>query len=162
MSSLQVKLDDQILQVEIAQLSDEMVRVQVNGVPVNVRVPPSGANAAPEWLVIGDRPYEVILDREHASLRWQDQIHHVQVHDLDGSDGHVPSADGRVKAPIPGVVTRILVEQGQPVEMGQTLLILEAMKMENQIRAPRAGVVSNLNTMVGRGVMLGELLAEIK
>jgi biotin carboxyl carrier protein len=47
------------------------------------------------------------------------------------------------------------------VEVGQPILVLEAMKMENEIRAPRAGVVSRLDIVPGQGVALHEVLAEI-
>lgn len=161
MSSLQVKLDNEVMQVEIPDLSESTVQAQVNGAAVTVRIPTNGSAVLPEWLVIGDKPYEVVLDREFKSLRWQEQIHQVQVRDLDVTTGHTTGSDGRVKAPIPGVISRVLVEQGQHVETGQTLLILEAMKMENQVRAPRPGVITTLNVGVGRAVALGELLAEI-
>lgn len=161
MNSLQIKLDDEILEVEIQDLSGAAVQATVNGVPVQVRIPASDPTVPPEWLVIADRPYEVALDREFKSLHWQEQIHQVQVHDLDVAAEHTFAADGRVRAPIPGVISRVFVEPGQQVEMGQTLLILEAMKMENQVRAPRRGVVTTLHATLGRPVVLGELLAEI-
>jgi biotin carboxyl carrier protein len=55
----------------------------------------------------------------------------------------------------------LLVSQGQPVEIGQPLLVLEAMKMENQIRAPRAGIVDQLPVAVGQNVGLDTVLVEI-
>ncbi|MDL1896866.1 acetyl-CoA carboxylase biotin carboxyl carrier protein subunit [Anaerolineae bacterium CFX7] len=71
------------------------------------------------------------------------------------------SGDGRVKAPIPGIVTQIFVQVGDAVTLGQPLLILEAMKMENQIRAPRDGTLASVNVSAGEGVTLGQLLVEL-
>ena len=55
----------------------------------------------------------------------------------------------------------MLVCVGQAVETGQPLLVLEAMKMENQICAPRAGTVEHLNVEIGQSVALNAVLAEI-
>ena len=71
------------------------------------------------------------------------------------------SGDGRVKAPIPGLVTKVCIERGDQVEAGEPLLVLEAMKMENEITAPRNGTVSELNVSVGQVVALHEVLVEI-
>lgn len=63
-----------------------------------------------------------------------------------------------IEAPMPGNIWKIMVEEGQEVKEGQVLLILEAMKMENDILAPRDGVVSILNTKEGSAVSTGEKL----
>jgi biotin carboxyl carrier protein len=66
-----------------------------------------------------------------------------------------------VKAPIPGLVTRILAEAGEKVQAGQTLLILEAMKMENEIRAPFDGVLRSIPVSAGQTVARNQVLAEV-
>jgi biotin carboxyl carrier protein len=71
------------------------------------------------------------------------------------------STDARIKAPIPGVIVRLLVEVGQEVAADQPVLVLEAMKMENEIRAARAGTVASMHVQPGQSVKLHELLAEI-
>ena len=65
------------------------------------------------------------------------------------------------KAPIPGLIARVLVAPGQTVEVGEPLLVLEAMKMENEIRAARAGVVQEIAVSEGETVVLGDLLVEV-
>ena len=67
-----------------------------------------------------------------------------------------------MKAPIPGLITRVLVEPGAQVGAGQALLILEAMKMENEIRAPFDGVVSSVPVTTGQTVIRNQVLAEVK
>jgi glutaconyl-CoA/methylmalonyl-CoA decarboxylase subunit gamma len=66
-----------------------------------------------------------------------------------------------VKAPMPGTLVSYKVAKGQTVSAGQVILILEAMKMENEIVAPRAGVVAALCCNPGSSVNTGDVLAEI-
>ena len=67
-----------------------------------------------------------------------------------------------VIAPLAGSVFKILVNQGDEIEAGQVLLILEAMKMETEITAPNAGVVSAVHVAVGDSVQGGQALIEIE
>jgi len=70
--------------------------------------------------------------------------------------------EGRVSAILPGQITRIYVNAGEKVRSGQPLLVLEAMKMENEITAPRDGIVHALNVRPEQLVSKGELLLEIE
>ncbi len=72
------------------------------------------------------------------------------------------AAEGAVISPMHGVVLRVAVERGQPVAAGALLMIVEAMKMENEIVAPRAGVVASLGATVGATVDVGTVLATIE
>jgi len=63
-----------------------------------------------------------------------------------------------VESPMPGNIWKILVKEGQEVKSGDVLLILEAMKMENEILAPRDGVVASLTTSEGAAVNTGDKL----
>ncbi len=67
----------------------------------------------------------------------------------------------RVEAPMPGAIIDIAVSSGEGVEAGDVLLILEAMKMENEITAPRRGTVGDIHVKVGDTVSGGEPLMEI-
>jgi len=67
-----------------------------------------------------------------------------------------------VKSSIPGRVAQILCGKGDTVEAGQPLLVIEAMKMENEIRSPRAGVVEEISVEAGRKVETGELLVKLR
>lgn len=66
-----------------------------------------------------------------------------------------------VKAPMPGVVLKVQVQQGQAVKAGQVLVILEAMKMENEIMAPCDGAVTSVSVTKGAAVESGTLLCTI-
>ncbi len=67
-----------------------------------------------------------------------------------------------LRAPMPGLVLRVEVEAGRPVEAGDTLLVLEAMKMENAIKAPVAAVVSGIDVAQGQAVDKGALLVRFE
>lgn len=66
-----------------------------------------------------------------------------------------------VKAPLPGVITSIKVELGQSVKKGETVVVLEAMKMENNIAAENDGVVSGIAVQTGDSVLEGTVLITI-
>jgi len=70
-------------------------------------------------------------------------------------------ASGGVKSPMPGTVISFKVSQGQAVKRGDVLLILEAMKMENEIVAPADGTVKRLCVAAGAAVKAGEVLIEL-
>ncbi len=69
---------------------------------------------------------------------------------------------GRIEAPMPGRIVRVLVEKGQAVERDAPCVIIEAMKMENELRAPVAGTVVQVTAEVGAAVDAGALLCEIE
>ncbi len=66
-----------------------------------------------------------------------------------------------VTAPMPGTILNVLVKQGQAVKKGQVLVILEAMKMENEIVAPADGQVASISVDKGQNVNLGDSILEI-
>lgn len=72
------------------------------------------------------------------------------------------AAEAEVRAPMPGLVVRVLVEEGQEVAEGDGLLVLEAMKMENELRAPAGGTVTTLHAEEGASAGKGEVLVEIE
>ncbi|HEX8137626.1 MAG TPA: biotin/lipoyl-containing protein [Pyrinomonadaceae bacterium] len=73
-------------------------------------------------------------------------------------------ADGtaQIVAPMPGKVVRVLVEQGASVEAGEGLVVVEAMKMQNEMKSPRAGRVSVLHARAGATVNAGDVLVVIE
>lgn len=180
MSKLAVTLDDKTFYVETnstdltssewnIHVEDESVPVIIPGSDASLEIADQHAQResrehdAPrmEWLIINDRPYEINCDSELNWIRSQGRTYRVRLRDCDAPVARPLSTDGRIKAPIPGQISRILVEPGQRVEAGNTVLILEAMKMENHILAPRGGFVSSLHVELGQSVMLNQVLAEI-
>jgi len=76
--------------------------------------------------------------------------------------GRADTGEVNVKAPMPGLVTIVGVQPGDEVEQGQRLLVLEAMKMENELRAPRAGKVKAVNVQKGQTVEQNKVLLVIE
>ena len=72
-----------------------------------------------------------------------------------------PAGAETVKAPMPGNVLEVRVKDGQAVQAGDVLFILEAMKMENEIMAPAAGIVSGVAVQKGSAVATGAVLCHI-
>lgn len=73
--------------------------------------------------------------------------------DLETTGGEV-----QVKAPIPGLVVRVLVRTGDAIKAGQPIVILEAMKMENELRAVREGVIGDVKVKAGERVEQGAVI----
>ena len=78
-----------------------------------------------------------------------------------GSRGKSKKGD-IVTAAIPGRVLRVGVAPGEAISAGQSLLVLEAMKMENEVKAPRDGVVDSIAVTAGQAVNAGEVLARLR
>jgi biotin carboxyl carrier protein len=70
--------------------------------------------------------------------------------------------DQPVTAPMPGRVVRVLVAAGDEVAAGQGLVVVEAMKMENELRAPKTGKVKDVNFSAGTPVDAGKVLVVIE
>ena len=77
-----------------------------------------------------------------------------------GSDASAPTGE-RVTAPMPGTIISVNVNPGDMVKSGQVLMVLEAMKMENEILSPRDGKILSVNTTKGATVQSGTLLCVI-
>jgi biotin carboxyl carrier protein len=67
-----------------------------------------------------------------------------------------------ISAPMPGKIVRVLVEQGDFVEAGQGIVVVEAMKMQNELKSPKAGRVGSLSARAGESVNAGDTLATVE
>ncbi|PDW03863.1 acetyl-CoA carboxylase biotin carboxyl carrier protein subunit [Candidatus Viridilinea mediisalina] len=163
MSKLIIHLADQEFEVEINSPPDAegFTSVSVNGEALRVAIAPAASPDATEWAIVDTRPYEVLFDRDMRSVQSIHGRHELRIRDLEAGVARPRSGDGRIKAPIPGIIANVLVELGQNVSVGEPILILEAMKMQNEITAPRAGAITTLNVQPGQTVVLHELLVEI-
>jgi 3-methylcrotonyl-CoA carboxylase alpha subunit len=115
--------------------------------------------------LIDDEPVEaaVVLDGDEFVVSLHGESHTLRKPPPPTVDEAGPGADAAASltAPMPGTVVKVLVEEGQEVEEGQLLLVLEAMKMEQPVSAPHAGVVSSLPFAEGSLVPGGAVLVEL-
>jgi biotin carboxyl carrier protein len=161
MCRLAVAVDGYQHQVTV-QVTGSEISVSVDGTPVRVTLPDGSEGARqPEWVLIDDRPYEIVYERDLQWLRAWGGLHRLEVRDLEAGVEYPRRSDGRVKAPIPGQITRLMVVVGQVVALGDPLLVLEAMKMENVLRTPCAGEVRAVHVAPGQNVALNQVLVEI-
>jgi biotin carboxyl carrier protein len=164
MNKLTVTIDNKTFEVEVSAQRNSAGEYQVtlDGESLQVYVPDYATPEAVDWMIVDNRPYELLLSPDLRSVQLEGLRHTIQVRDKETRSVRPASGDGRIKAPIPGLIARINVEPDQMVEAGQTVLVLEAMKMENDIRAPRPGVVRQVHVKPGQTVILNEALVEIE
>ncbi len=105
-------------------------------------------------------PY--VIQGSTVNFHFDGEIYFVEVEDKSGRGRPRRQRDHSMEAPMPGVVLRILVQQGDVVAKGAPLLILEAMKMEHQLTAPREGTVASINCKEGELVQPGVELVTLK
>jgi acetyl/propionyl-CoA carboxylase alpha subunit len=165
MDKIEVFIDQQKFEIEIKSSlrASSTIEICVNGKMHSVSAPDWSLN--PEdwhWFEIDGKSFELDIDPELRWIRSVDGLHRVEPGKLDDTPVRPASGDGRVRAPIPGLITKVFVEGGQRVKRGDPLLILEAMKMENEISAPREGLVRKLAACAGKTMTLGEVMVEIE
>ena len=139
-------------------------RFRFEGVERSATVATAGAGVYS--ILIGARSYEAYVDHTGRGLVVSIGGNHfeIEIRDLRrwspkaASPGH---GIATLTSPMPGKVIRVLVAAGDVVEAGQGVLVVEAMKMQNEIKAPRSGHVLSLSARDGAIVAAGETLATI-
>jgi biotin carboxyl carrier protein len=118
-------------------------------------------------ILLGSRCFEVKIEESA-----QGYIASVAGHSYDvilrdprklshGPSGLAETGPRRLAAPMPGRVVRVLAEEGAEVVAGQGLVVVEAMKMQNEIKSPKAGLVKSVHVKEGASVGAGELLVVV-
>lgn len=164
-----VTVDGQVYEISI----DYPDRISVDGVEIPVDMRPVGGGQLYS-LLLGQVSHEVVVDLEGeqryvygvmvSGLRYEVRVQDERSRRLALADRSLRAPEGElgIKAPISGLVVRTLVGPGQGVIEGETLLILEAMKMENEIRAPREGTVHEVRVEPGTQVAAGQVLLTLR
>jgi biotin carboxyl carrier protein len=76
--------------------------------------------------------------------------------------GVVETGEFHLRAPMPGLIVAIPIEEGQPVKKGQVMLILESMKMQNELKAPRDGIIGRVRVKPGESVEQKQILLSVQ
>ncbi len=135
----------------------------VDGRPVAVDVKVLQAGVLS--LLIDGRQYRCVLDGDGVVIGGQRFGFEVaDPRSLQGRHGGGGGTDGPrpVKAPMPGRVVRVVVAVGDAVEEGQGLIVIEAMKMQNELKSPKAGRVGKIAVSVGDAVGSGDVLIVVE
>lgn len=133
-------------EVTLAETGPGLVRAQIGDRRVDFGWEPRPTGGG--RILLEGIPYDVELSDARAAL----PAEAIRA----AARGRPRSAE--VRAPLPGLVTRILAEPGQPVRKDQPILCLDAMKLENEISAPREGILRNVAVRPGQPVEKGQLL----
>jgi biotin carboxyl carrier protein len=104
------------------------------------------------------KPIAVIVGATHCSVTLSDPK---RLSSLTAAGAHGDDA-ARIIAPMPGKVVRVLVEVGSQVRAGDGIIVVEAMKMQNEMKSPKAGTVIALNVQTGATVNGGDVLVVIE
>jgi biotin carboxyl carrier protein len=151
--------------LEVQDLGDGRYRIQIDGSERIVDSQQTGQgtfsllidNATAEVSVMsrGDEFAVAVNGRTHRLKLLDERALRRRAGKAAGDGAH------EVRAAMPGKVVAVLIQKGATVERGQGLLVIEAMKMENEIAAPRSGTVTELRVSPGQAVEAGELLARV-
>jgi pyruvate carboxylase subunit B len=144
-------------------------RAQVDGVESVVHREPVPGTSLDQVMIDG-RAFTLSLEPDGLGRwtagvrgsRYEVSVVDERTHHVRSLVGTAATAAGQVlRAPMPGLVVRVLVEEGHQVSVGQGLVVLEAMKMENELKATGAGVVRNVRAVAGSTVEKGQALLDV-
>ena len=134
MKSFKYTINGNVYKVHISSVVDDIAEVEVNGTPYQVKM----EKPAKKQMVTLKRPAQAVISRPAAA-----------------------TTKGAVKSPLPGVILQVNCKVGDTVKRGQNLLVLEAMKMENNINADRDGKIIEIKVNKGDSVLEGADLVVI-
>lgn len=163
-----------------AKIDGKRFEVDINDTATEARFDGEMLNFDSIWLsdsrqnlniLLGGRSYDMRIEEQddHLLITYAGQRYACSVADKRIADlKHRTAASGRpqgktvVKSPMPGLVVKVLAEVGQDVKRGERLIVLEAMKMENDVKAPRDGKVAKIAVNTGDPVEGGRELLTIE
>jgi len=140
------KLDGRDLPLDVVSAQDGMLSLLLQGKSYEVKQETVGAE------------FNVVVGQERFSASVRDPRSFRSRRRSGASEQGVM----KIKAPMPGKVVRILAPAGSQVEMGQSVVVIEAMKMQNELKAPKTGVVKKISVAEGAAVEAGQALAEVE
>jgi len=146
MKKYNIKIHGTEYAVSIDKVEGKVAQVTLNGIPYEVEV--EGLITTPTRVA----PKKII---QAPALQSDTPV-------ARPSSSSVPTTAYLQKSPLPGIVLEVLVKEGDSINAGQTLMVLEAMKMENNIESDKGGVIEKVNIGKGDSVLEGDVLFTIK
>ena len=161
------EIEGEIFEVE---LNDELTEVQVNGSRSTVEIITQASGRI--LLRKGTKVYKIDnidIDGRKVSFSLNGSYFETIVKNEQellleklGFQADAVAREGQLKAPMPGKILELLVQEGDNVEENQPILILEAMKMENELKSPANGIISELHIQQGDSVEKNQKLLDIE
>lgn len=170
---LNVTINSRQHQVELARDSSPLIAT-VDNAPHEITIHDSpthrsAADGHTYLLSLANRIYEcrVTTGTDEMEIAVGNQIYHAHVSDpraLPTGAAATDAAGGRARltASMPGKIVRVMTEQGARVEAGESLVVVEAMKMQNEMKAPKSGTVVELHAEAGATVQAGDVLVVVE
>ena len=158
----QTKVNDSVFEIEITPSGE----IYLNGELRNVDF--EALDNALYSVLMETTSYEVVvesLEKNHYNILMGGRLFNATVLDerdmvLLGRRGLDADSTGEVviKSPMPGLIVQVLVEEGQTVQKGATIIILESMKMQNELKSPRDGTIQRISVVPGDTVEQNRIL----
>jgi biotin carboxyl carrier protein len=145
-SGWQCKLDGRELPLDVSSTQDGVLSLLIAGKSYEVKLENGASDTS---VIVGQERFATVV-RDPRSLRSRRPAE-------TGAEGIK-----KVTASMPGKVLRILAAPGTAVEAGQGVLVIEAMKMQNEMKSPKSGTVKKIYASEGAAVEAGQVLAEIE
>jgi biotin carboxyl carrier protein len=157
-------IDDKTFEIEVVderhiRIGDRLVEVDfesVSGQPVFSMILDGKSYEA--FVYQGEEDWEVLIRGRQYQVNVEDE-REKRLKTAGGSD--VSGGEFHLKAPMPGLVVAVLMEEGQEVKKGQVMLILESMKMQNELKAPRDGIIGRVRVKAGESVEQKQTLLSV-
>ncbi len=164
-----IAIDDQSIELDVTdEAGGAVVRHEDRELRVDLA---TVGSTGPYSLLLGDRSYEGYVELVEGGYRVilggqvfliaVEEAARARLHGLAGASHHHEGPTA-VAAPMPGLVIGLPVAVGQAVKRGETVVILQAMKMENELRAPRDGTVKEIKVSTGETVAMGQALLTLE
>ncbi|HDR91320.1 MAG TPA: biotin/lipoyl-binding protein [candidate division Zixibacteria bacterium] len=143
-----LRIADKDYKVKVAKIEGNLASVVIDGVEIEVVISQFGKK----------EDAEIRPRRKKKAVQVVEQAPAVTAPVAPASK----SNNEQVRAPIPGVILKLLVKEGDVVKAGQDIIVMEAMKMENQIQATLSGRIAKINVRVDDSVQQDDVLLEIE
>lgn len=162
----EVTINGQVKRVELSRQNDSWIcKLDGRELALNVQV----ISADVISILYEGKSFEARRDYSDALHRiWiQGEFYSAEVNDPRSFRGRKKRAgyeDGprKLTAPMPGKIVRVLLNEASEVEAGQGILVIEAMKMQNEIKSPKKGLIQKILAQAGASVNVGDLLAIVE
>lgn len=159
-----IKIEDKEFKGDIRKIGNTF-NILLDGKPFDVEI--ANINKNEITLIIENKPYQIFIDTENL-LTINSESYSFEIIDeqaakvLKSSSITAHKKEITVFAPMPGLVIEVEVKEGDSVKKGQGLLIVEAMKMQNEMKSPRDGIAKKIMVQKGQTVNSKDALVTIE